>query len=54
LSFDPFNKNYDIATYNDIKFGDWFVQLRYEKQGEQRDDFQFKVGVQLSLPTKKE
>ena len=54
LSFDPFNKNYDIATYNDIKFGDWFVQLRYEKQAKQRKDFQFKVGVQLSLPTKKE
>jgi len=49
LSVNPVNKAYDIATYNDIKFGGWFIQLRYEKQGVQRDDFQFKIGFELSL-----
>jgi len=49
LSVNPVNKTYDIATYNDIKIGGWFIQLRYEKQGVQRDDIQFKIGFELPL-----
>ncbi|HCK99519.1 MAG TPA: hypothetical protein DHW42_05365 [Candidatus Marinimicrobia bacterium] len=52
LSVNPVDKTYDIATYNDIKIGSWFIQLRYEKQGLQRDDFQFKIGFELPLRKK--
>ena len=42
--------NIDIATYNKLKLGDWFILARYEKQGNQRQDYQLKIGLEINLP----